>query len=341
MFRGWHLLILGFALGTVITAGTFLPKKSLALKLPDWTGIGEETITKKSTERKGKEDGPIEKVTFIDEPQSGKTLWDFLELFGTLAVPFLLLYLGNQIQQKDKEIADINLHEEALQDYIDRVSDLLIDNEANSLKSDNPLLELIKDVMRTRTLTILRSLEKDGERKGSVIRFLIDAELISNYSYIVLDLSSANLRGAKLNGVDLNRVVLSDTDLSNADLSNADLNNTNLSNANLSNANLSDADLTSAILTKSILNKANLSNANLTGADLRNAQLTNTNLKDADLTGADLRNAQLTNTNLNDANLSNADLTGADLRNAQLTNTNLKDANLSNAVGLGRQFSKW
>ncbi|MBG1268535.1 pentapeptide repeat-containing protein, partial [Nostoc sp. WHI] len=249
MFNRWRLLIAGVALGSVITAGIslvspVLASKSWAWKWADWTGIGEDTIKKKSTERKGGENGSIEKVTFTDEDQSGKTLWDFLEL---LAVPFLLLCLGNQLQHKDKEVADINfLREEALQSYLDRVSDLLINNKVNTLEPNDPLLELIKNIIYARTLTTLRSLDKDGERKGIIIRFLVDAELISNWDSIELSLSYASLKGAKLSSIQLSRVLLSNADLSNADLSNADLSNANLINADLTDANLINADLTDA-----------------------------------------------------------------------------------------------
>ncbi|QKQ73347.1 pentapeptide repeat-containing protein [Nostoc sp. TCL240-02] len=304
--RRWRLLVAGAVLGSVITAGILLvspvlTSNSWIWKWADWTGIGEDTITKKSIERKGGENGSIEKVTFTDETQSGKTLWDFLELLSALAVPFLLLYLGNQLQQKEKEIAGINLREEALQSYLDRVSELLINNKANSLEPSDSLLELIKDIVRTRTLTILRSLDKDGERKGSVIRFLIDAELISNWEYIVLNLNSASLKGAKLSGTQLSRALLSQADLHDADLSDANLSNANLSNANLRNADLTSADLTSADLTSADLTSADLRDTKLTNAKLTNAKLTNANLSNADLTNADLTDTERSNVNWNHA----------------------------------------
>lgn len=291
MFNRWHLIIGGVALGSVITAGIFLvppvvASKSWPLKWPDWTGIGEDTIKKKSTERKGGENGSIEKVTFTDEAQSGKTLWDFLELFSALAVPCLLFYLGYQLQQRDKEVADINLREEALHRYLDRVSDLLINYKVNTLEPDDPLLEPISDTIRTKTLAILHSFDKDGERKGSVIQFLIEVELISNGDSIVLNLSSASLKGAKLSGTQLSRVQLSKADLSDSDLSDANLSNAKLRDAKLRNANLSNADLTGADLTS-----ADLRGANLRGADLRDAKVTNANLSNAHLTSADFRDA--------------------------------------------------
>lgn len=281
MFSSWRSLITGFIVGFVITASIFITpsvvlNRAWTWKWAGWIGIGEDKITKRAIERLGGENGPIQKVTLTDEPQPAKTLWDFLELSGSLAVPFLLLYLGNKIQNRDKERAELNIREEALQSYLDRISEILINSKVNSLDPSDPSLELIKDIVRTRTLTLLRSLDGDGERKGAVIRFLVDADLIN--SYLTLDLSAANLRGAKLGGVNLSRAYLSNVDLSNADLSNADLSNTDLSNADLSNTDLSNADLTSAQMYSSRLNNANLTEAELTsaklnGADFRNAKL--------------------------------------------------------------------
>lgn len=269
---------MGIILGSVITAGTFIipsvmTSKVSSWKWPDWTGIGEDKIIKTSTEREGGEKGPIQKFTSTEEPRPKKTLWDVFLLsgtLGTLAVPFLLLYLGDQLQKKDKEIANVNLREEALQSYLDRVSEVLINNNVRSLELDSSLLKLIMDIVRTRTLTILRSLDKDGERKGNVIRFLVGAELISGY--LKLDLSFANLKGAKLSNVDLSRACLSNADLSNADLSNADLDNADLIEANLGNADLSEAHLTSAKFYKAKLGKAKLRSADLAHANLKEAE---------------------------------------------------------------------
>jgi len=72
-------------------------------------------------------------------------------------------------------------------------------------------------------------------------------------SFVVANLSGANLRGA--------------------DFSGADFSGANLRDADLRGANLSDADLRGA---------------NLSGANLRSADLSGANLRDADLRGADL-----------------------------------------------------
>jgi uncharacterized protein YjbI with pentapeptide repeats len=250
--------------------------------LPDWTGVGEDKVIKKTTEKLGGENGKIQKFSLTEETHSGKTLWDILQLLSSLAVPFLLLYLGNKIQEKDKTIAATNLREEALQKFLDRVSDLLTTSQ---VRDGDPLPELTKDLLRTRTLTLLRSLGEDGQRKGSVIHFLNELELISALEP-KLELSNVDLTHAELSGTNLTRIKLNNANLSNANLSNSDL-----GNACLNNTNLSGAILTDTILTDTELNHSNLQNADLRNADLKGADLTGADLKGANLEGTDFNGA--------------------------------------------------
>jgi uncharacterized protein YjbI with pentapeptide repeats len=261
--------------------------------LPDWTGVGEDKVIKKTTEKLGGENGKIQKFSRTEETHSGKTLWDILQLLSSLAVPFLLLYLGNKIQEKDKAIAATNIEkdkaiaatnirEEALQKFLDRVSDLLTTSQ---VRDGDPLPELTKDILRTRTLTLLRSLGEDGQRKGSAIHFLNELELISALEPR-LELSNVDLTHAELSGTNLTRVKLNNANLSNANLSNSDL-----GNACLNNTNLSGAILTDTILTDTELNHSNLQNADLRNADLKGADLSGADLKGANLEGTDFNGA--------------------------------------------------
>ena len=209
--------------------------------------------------------------------------------------------IASQRTKTEKEIAESNQGEEALQNYLDRLSDLLIDknviaiavklqhlqkdfkdficDQQNSIRhlpielqeitrKDVELVNAAKDIIRARTLSILRRLGQDGERKGDIIRFLIEAEVISK---LKLNLSSANLSSVRL---------------SSANLRNADLFPANLSSARLICADLSHADLTYVILSGANLYRADLSHTNLSNADLSGTNLSNTNLSYATLNGA-------------------------------------------------------
>ncbi|MEG3908517.1 pentapeptide repeat-containing protein [Microcoleus sp. w2-18bC1] len=186
----------------------------------------------------------------------------------------------------EKEIAESNRLEELLQDYFDRLSTLLVDknliaisakinninptrdNQGTSIDKDNlenesvdeqaELLNAAVDVIRARTLSILRRFGEDGERKASVIRFLVEAEVMSKLN---LDLSDANL---------------SDINLRDADLRGVRLRGVTFLKANLRDVNFRDTDLRGArfVIT-------NLRGVNLQDADLRGAMFVNANLDDA------------------------------------------------------------
>ncbi|MUH00623.1 pentapeptide repeat-containing protein, partial [Scytonema sp. UIC 10036] len=302
-----------------------------------WSGFGEDSNKSVTTKQviNPKDGKTIELKETTEHFQSGKTVWDWLGLAGTIAIPVVLFQFQRSEQRRaeerakgeqqraeerakgeqqraeeraalEREIAATNLRESALEAYIDRMSELLIDKElkvliGKEIEESNPEYQkrdAALDIVRARTLSVLRRLDRDGERKGSVVRFLIDAELISK-----LNLSGANLSGANLSG---------------ANLIGADLSDADLSSAYLESARLSGAILESAYLIDAILGDANLSGANLRLAILSSASLIGADLESAILSGAILIGANLTDADLSSANLSGADLTGANLGEAIL-----------------------
>ena len=164
----------------------------------------------------------------------GKTLWEWLELLG---VPIALAVLGIIFQQQEqkrsreeakeqREISADKAKDEVLQAYFDRLSVLLVDknllaiaarlyskdetqndgDQDNKLSAEQQeLFYVAVDIIRARTLSILRRFQKDGKRKASVIRFLIESEVIGKAK---LSLSFADLSDAKLGGVYLVRAYL-------------------------------------------------------------------------------------------------------------------------------------
>jgi len=242
---------------------------------------------------------------------SGHNLWDWIELLivplglALVALLFNSWRSAREQQQEaeraahEQEQAAENQREQALRDYLDAMTGLMLEHHLQTAGSD----DAVRTVARTRTLALLPRL--DRERKGLVLQFLYDANLIGA-DRGVLDLGRADLSGADLHAADLIA----------ADLHAADLSGANLSGANLSGADLRSAHLNGANLRSAHLNGAWLSGANLSGADLHRAWLS-----DANLSGADLRSADLSS-----AWLSDADLRSADLRGANLSETKLGEA---------------
>src|SRR6266566_3851580 len=175
-------------------------------------------------------------VIKTEEYQPGKSLWDWLQL---LFVPAVLtlgavwitsrqnhdLQIAEQQHEADRDIALDNQREEALQAYIDSMSELLLHENLRSSTEDSE----VRKIARVRTLTVLPKL--DSNRKRSVLNFLYESGLINKDNRII-DLSGANLRGADLGGADLRLADLSGTDLGGANLSRADLREAYLSGAN-------------------------------------------------------------------------------------------------------------
>jgi len=263
----------------------------------------------------------------IRQYQPTKTLWDWMQL---LIVPivltigvFLLNFAMNQNEraetqrrsESEHDIALDNQRETSLQNYLDRMSDLLLNNH---LREPGASTAEACHIARVRTLTALFGL--DPIRKGNLIRFLYDAGLITvdaNTGKSIIDLSEANLSNA-----DLTRTNLIGADLRGADLSGAKLSFARLDEAHLEGANLSEANLTGT----------QLSGANLSSTRLGGAKLRGTNLKRVLLNNADLRMAILYRTDMSRADLTGADLRGADLRGANLSRLNLVDVNLNGVI---------
>jgi hypothetical protein len=272
---------------------------------PDWTGWSDYTGT-------------------VIKDNRGKTAWDWMELLiipAVLAVGALLFNkaekendrkLANQRQENEQRLADERnkneqeisadrMREATLQSYIDRMTELLLDKGLRKSGAE----AVVRDVARARTLTTVRML--DPERKGLLVRFLQEAELITKDNPII-----------KLNQADLSHSFLIDAHLSGANFSGAYLFESFLFGAALVNANLIETNLQGAHMDRAKLSEAKLNKANLIDATLFMANLVGANLSDASLDGATLSNANLSGANLSGAYLGNAKLDGVKLVGATM-----------------------
>ena len=179
----------------------------------------------------------------------------------------------------------------------------------------------LSTVARARTLTVLTRLE--GDRKGSVVRFLYESGLLAK-DRLIVNVNGSDLREAALRSADLGETDLGETDLRRADLRGASLRRANLRRTDLRQAWLFEADLAMADLTLADLDRANLSEASLRGA----------NLFRSDLGGATLSGANLRGANLHRANLEGAiGITNKQLEKAK----SLKGATMPN----GQKYEDW
>ncbi len=233
----------------------------------EWVGVGE-TYRPKPTDQ---------------DIRRGKTLWDWMQLLIVPVAVAIGSFVLNQTAkrrddkaqaeqrrreevaqktQKEREeaLADRRAQDTALQSYLDQMSALLIDTElAERLHDLNDKQgNRLRVLARARTLTVLGQL--DGIRKGNLMQFLYEADLINK------DHPAVSLRSADLSTADLSYAILSGADLSGANLSGANLIGAYLTGADLNKASLREADLRGAILRWTDLNGADLSEADLSEA---------------------------------------------------------------------------
>lgn len=303
--KQWRTILVA-AIGVVFIAWI------IAVVLPNGTGFnGYNQVTTAHT-ISGPSAGTI---TRTEVYQSGKTLWDLLQLLIIPLALAVIAYLFNRSERKNEQsIALDNQQEAMLQGYLDKMSELLLREKIREpvFKRAFPFeaQNEAQHVARARTLTILSKL--DASRKRSVIQFLDESDLITKNECFV-HLNATNPDG--LNGADL----------SGLSLSYRDLHRVNLSNANLCKATLSETDLSGAVLSGANLREARLSWGMIV-RDPTGAILEDADLREADLSGAIMNDVILINADLTGAILNNADLTRANLTKAKVTEDQLKQA---------------
>jgi uncharacterized protein YjbI with pentapeptide repeats len=264
----------------------------------------------------------------------GKTLWDLL---GLLIVPVVIALAGwylsevsRQNQQKiedqraeaqqqieidrakaQQEIETDRAQQTILQSYMQDMTTLLLDKGLARSEPGDPNYLQLRRIARSSTISAVRQL--DGKRKGILLGFLYESNLISHSDY--------QFPGSNYKSPNNPIIALSGADLSGADLSLGALNGTDLTLVNLSGADLSYSNVGSAVL----------NGADLTGSTLKDTHLRNTDLSGANLSGADLRDTNLSGVDLRDAEMGwfwgGANLSGANLRDAEgWTNEQLAEA---------------
>ncbi len=268
-------------------------------------------------------------------------------------------------QKRDQESNEDQQRAEALQNYLGRMSDLLLDerlyDDADKDDKDNPL----RVIGRSLTVAILQRL--DSSRKGIVLDFLYTANLITKKSVISLkkaDLSeiSYTTDASVLEDPFLDKLewggtlmyeLISPRNFSNIDLFGTNLSKVNFQNAflyqarfayaNLTRSNLSWAKLVEANFVKAILVMSEFEGAVLNKANLSKATIMGTNLNKAELQDADFTEAHIGPIHFNRkffTTLSEADLMRANFSQARLTDVDLSNANLCGANFEGAKLEK-
>lgn len=239
---------------------TWLVYLAILPEPPIWTGFGER----------------------IKDPnmEPAKTLFDWLKL---IIIPLSLGFLAWIYKEAEKSIAKKNEEERSKNETIDSfftiMSELLMEHKL----TNNPRVE-VKAMAKTRINIALNQL--DGVRKGTLLQFLYESDLINHNPEI-------KLLGANFNDIILDHIVLGSAEIRGAYFKKASIKDANLNGI--------------------ILNSSNLEKANLSGSQVENADFGYTNLKKCKL-----KNMDLTMVDFEGANLTKANLKGSIIRQSQL-----------------------
>jgi len=198
----------------------------------------------------------------------GKTLWDWLAL---LAVPAFIGFATVLINASQAEFERVRRQELAVQQYIDRISELSLDARAAA----QPQKSLA--IGRAQTTAVLQITDKD--RTARVLVFLQEMGLLQEY---VVNLEYLDFSGGELKGLRLDNMDLEGSNLRRADLENSSFRNADLEEADLRGADLEDADFRGSDFEDALMKSAELDRTDLRGADLSAAVgLTPSQLDDA------------------------------------------------------------
>src|SRR5215217_8227171 len=286
----------------------------------------QEDAARKPMRQSGSLQRTQQRKAWTRRDPGGMTLRNWLPIVGALLVSLVIALgiwgitwqlekLENQRAEAERKLAERRAQDEALQAYLDQMSQLILDRKLLEVEQGGPVHEPgdpVHTLAQARTSTAI--LRLDAEHNESVTHFLITSDLSVRSKDSARLLRGSTLSHAKLSGAHLPNADLGDAELSGADLSNALLDNADLI-AHLANADLSGASLIGADLSDGNLFSADLSDANLIGADLSRAVLDNANLSNADLENANLGGANgITNAELEQQAVS---LEGVDMPNGQ------------------------
>ena len=304
-----------------------------------------------------------------------KTIWAWLNLVGVSSAIIIVGWIVTRKQRdRDEAIALEKAQDEALQAYLDQMSNLVVDHKlgqklgnARGKDSDGEhkfkfevwtkeaklswgLAEEesedhIPEVAQARTTAVLLSL--DARHKRRPLKLIHELGLIKREDN-VLDLTNAGLDHADLSELSLREAHLVGADLRVSDLSGADLSKSDLTEADLRGADLRRANLGNTILTRANLlpyderDPERLSPHRLQKTDLRDETLSPRKLtmRDSRITIQKGREhwwpvvTELTVSNLRHAVLQNTQLDNACLGGADLSYADLREAILTKATFL-------
>ena len=178
--------------------------------------------------------------------------------------------------------------------YFKEMGDLLEKNQNGSFTSDG----LMAAIARVKALNTFRQL--DGSRQIHIIRFLYEAELLTNTNEsVALDISTAELTDIDFRKIgrllQTGKVSLAGVHLKNCILNDTYINFFNFSSAEVKYVNFSSATLCDVNFTLACLYDVNFSSVHLERVNFTSAEFTNVNFSSAEFINVNFSSAEFGN----------------------------------------------
>ncbi|MEM6255724.1 MAG: pentapeptide repeat-containing protein [Cyanobacteria bacterium P01_D01_bin.156] len=235
--------------------------------------------------------------------QPDPTRWEiwkqvFWSLVSVIGVPLALLLVSHEIEQANEATAQNTREAESIDAYVDSVGELLLNIDIEQADPSK-----IERLIRSKTLLVTRQINPN--RKGQVVRFLYDQELIFSEQEVqrrqqeITNAQSLQQTTERLEEVPPQELAESQSPQKTTEEIEDTFHQVNLGGLDLVGVNLNSAFIPGINLANTTMQKANLSNTNLvradfTGADLNRADLSGADLSSATLDGSNLANAVFT-----------------------------------------------
>lgn len=215
----------------------------------------------------------------LQEKEEGKekikTLWDWLDLLIIPASIGLIGWLYKDYEKsKDEKKEQENKYSEILESYFKAISDLITKENLLDINNNNTS----KKIARSRTILAIENL--DGERKGQVLQFLFELDLIDTNK---IDLLGANLANIQCDGIVLKNLTINGVHFGNSSFENSFLENCKFIACDFSNSTFLGASFQNVDFSYSKLNNCNfqyidLTTLNLEGVELHRANISNSKI---------------------------------------------------------------
>lgn len=222
---------------------------------PEWSGFG----------------------TYNEKPDTEryKTLWDWLDLIIIPASIALFAWIYTEFEKdKNTRIEEEKAREKTLDYFINTMTELLVKHDLAGSPEQKRLA-----IARTRINLALPQL--DGGRKGQILQFLYESDLVDKNPKF-------KLLGCNFNESQLDNIVLGQSEIKGAYFKDASFKKSNLIEVDFTSCDFTGADFTGSLMTNT-----NLSYAKLNNTKLENVDLTTVDFEGADLTSASLKGSKI------------------------------------------------